>query len=108
MGWYIRKGFSLGPLRLNLSRSGMGASLGVRGARIGVGPRGSYVHVGRGGLYYRQSLDPRPSLSRTPSEPTPAPVEALQEIESGDIGQMVDVSSADLLEELNRVNRRIS
>jgi len=28
----------LGPLRLNLSKSGLGASVGVRGARIGIGP----------------------------------------------------------------------
>ncbi len=108
MGWYIRKSLSLGPLRLNLSRSGVGASFGVKGARIGVGPRGSYVHVGRGGLYYRQNLVPHPPRPRTPSGPTPAPDDALHEIESGDIGQMVDVSSADLLTELNRVNRRIS
>ncbi len=29
MGFYIRKGFNFGPLRLNLSRSGVGASFGV-------------------------------------------------------------------------------
>jgi len=61
VGFYIRKGFNLGPLRLNLSRSGLGASFGVKGARIGIGPRGRYIHLGRGGLYYRQSLEPRRS-----------------------------------------------
>jgi Protein of unknown function (DUF4236) len=108
MSWYIRKSLSLGPLRLNSSRSGLGASFGVKGARISVGPRGSYVHVGRGGLYYRQNLVPHPARPRTPSAPTPVPAETLHEIESGDIGHMVDVSSADLLTELNRVNGRIS
>src|SRR5258708_34831833 len=58
LGFYIRKGFNFGPLRLNLSRSGLGASVGVKGARIGMGPRGTYVHLGRGGLYYRQTLAP--------------------------------------------------
>jgi hypothetical protein len=53
MGWYIRKAFSAGPARLNLSKSGLGLSFGVKGARLGVGPRGVYTHLGRGGLYYR-------------------------------------------------------
>lgn len=58
MPFYIRKAFSLGPLRFNLSKSGLGLSAGVRGLRVGVTPKGkSYVHAGRGGLYYRQSLD---------------------------------------------------
>jgi len=56
VGFYIRKSFKSGPLRLNLSKSGLGVSAGVKGARIGTGPRGSYVHAGRGGLYYRQNL----------------------------------------------------
>ena len=29
MGWYLRKSFSFGPLRLNLSKSGLGYSFGV-------------------------------------------------------------------------------
>jgi len=53
MGWYIRKAFSTGPVRLNLSKLGLGVSFGVKGARLGVGPRGAYTHMGRGGLYYR-------------------------------------------------------
>jgi hypothetical protein len=53
MGWYIRKAFSTGPVRFNLSKSGLGMSFGVKGARVGVGPRGAYTHLGRGGLYYR-------------------------------------------------------
>lgn len=56
MGLYLRKSFSFGPLRLNMSRGGVGASLGVKGLRVGSGPRGSYLHAGRGGLYYRQKL----------------------------------------------------
>lgn len=55
MGWYIRKSFSTGPVRFNLSKSGMGVSFGAKGARVGLGPRGMYTHLGRGGLYYRSS-----------------------------------------------------
>lgn len=56
MGWYIRKSWKLGPFRLNLSKSGLGWSVGRKGFRVGSGPRGDYVHAGMGGLYYRQSL----------------------------------------------------
>ncbi|MBW2063333.1 MAG: DUF4236 domain-containing protein [Deltaproteobacteria bacterium] len=56
MGFYIRKSFRAGPLRLNLSKRGLGASIGVKGLRVGSGPRGSYVHAGRKGLYYRKNL----------------------------------------------------
>jgi len=56
MGFYLRKSFRAGPIRLNLSKSGIGISGGVKGARLGVGPRGTYVHAGRGGFYYRKNL----------------------------------------------------
>ena len=53
---YLRKAFSFGPFRLNLSKSGLGLSFGVTGFRIGTGPKGPYIHAGRGGLYFRKSL----------------------------------------------------
>ncbi len=56
MAFFIRKSFSTGPIRFNLSKSGVGLSGGIKGARIGSGPRGSYVHGGRYGLYYRERL----------------------------------------------------
>jgi hypothetical protein len=105
MGLYIRKGFNFGPLRLNLSRFGLGASFGVKGARIGVGPRGTYVHLGRGGLYYRQSLGV-PESRRTPTRPPTTDTAVLPEVESGDVAEMVDASSEALLAELSRVHRR--
>ncbi len=110
MGFYIRKGFNFGPLRLNLSRSGLGASFGVKGARIGVGPRGSYVHMGRGGLYYRQTITApsrgTPGHAAAPPPPQVAPGDHLQEITSSAAVTMVDSSAADLLHELNRVKKR--
>ncbi len=54
MAVYLRKHFKAGPLRLNLSKGGLGISGGVTGARIGMGPKGPYVHGGRHGLYYRK------------------------------------------------------
>ena len=56
MGFYIKKGFNFGPVRINLSKSGLGFSLGTKGARIGSGPKGNYVHLGRKGLYYRKNI----------------------------------------------------
>ncbi len=54
MGFYLRKSFRAGPIRFNLSKSGLGLSAGVKGARVGTGPKGRYVHGGRHGLYYRK------------------------------------------------------
>lgn len=57
MGFYLRKSFRMGPVRFNLSKSGLGASIGVKGARIGITSTGrAYVHAGRGGLYVREYL----------------------------------------------------
>ena len=56
MGWYLRKSVRMGPVRWNLSKSGIGMSVGVRGLRVGAGPRGPYVAGGRGGIYFRQGL----------------------------------------------------
>src|SRR5262252_8920927 len=57
MGLFFRKGFKLGPLRLNLSKSGIGASIGVKGARVGINAKGkTYLAAGRGGLYYRKQF----------------------------------------------------
>lgn len=57
MGWYIRKSINIGPVRFNLSKSGIGTSFGVKGFRIGIRPNGSsYLHAGRYGLYYREEL----------------------------------------------------
>ena len=68
MGLYLRKAFQFGPLRLNLSKGGLGISAGLKGLRIGTGPRGTYLHAGRGGLYVRESLGPP---ARKPEHPAP-------------------------------------
>lgn len=69
MGWYLRKALNLGPLRINLSKSGLGVSAGIKGLRVGAGPRGKYLHAGREGLYYRTSLDsPAESEAGTPAQ----------------------------------------
>ncbi|HEX6938261.1 MAG TPA: DUF4236 domain-containing protein, partial [Longimicrobiales bacterium] len=78
MGFYLRKSFRMGPLRLNLSKSGLGASIGVKGARIGITSSGrAYVHAGRGGLYVREYLGgPAARSSPRASRSSPAAARA--------------------------------
>ena len=102
MGFYLRKSLSVGPFRFNLSKSGIGLSTGIKGFRVGTGPRGNYVHMGRGGLYFRQTLpsaDNRKIHPNVPEEQSSS-IE-FKEIESGNVSQMVDSSSAALLEEIS-------
>jgi len=108
MGFYLRKSIKVGPLRFNLSKSGVGVSAGVRGARVGMGPRGNYVHVGRHGAYYRATLPgARPTRPQRLPAAAPEPaarVDALEEIESGEVNAMRDSSSTDLLDEFQKKN----
>jgi hypothetical protein len=115
MGFYIRKSLKAGPLRFNLSKSGIGVSTGIKGFRIGTGPRGNYVHIGRKGLYYRKTTPSsinRSSKSRiSQKQQSPAkqiPAEHLsvemKKIESINILKLQDSSSDDLLFEINKKN----
>lgn len=56
MGWSFRKSFKLGPIRLNFSKSGIGASTGVGGANISTGPRGTYASVSKYGVRYSKRI----------------------------------------------------
>lgn len=107
MGFYLRKSIRVGPVRFNLSKSGVGVSAGVRGLRLGTGPRGNYVHMGAHGLYYRATL---PATSATsPSGPRVVPVpepNQLTEIESATVSAMQDSSSANLLAELDKKRKK--
>ena len=68
MGWYFRRSKKLGPVNLNLSKSGLGVSTGIKGARLSFGPKGTYVNLGKNGIYYRKKIGGRKaktaSLSR--------------------------------------------
>jgi len=69
MSFYLRKYIKAGPLRLNLSKGGLGISGGVKGARVGVGPKGAYVHGGRHGLYYRKYASAKGKSSKSRKSP---------------------------------------
>jgi hypothetical protein len=71
MPWGFRRSLRIaGPLRLNLSKSGLGLSLGVPGLHVGKGPRGAYLRAGLPGtgIYYRTSLGARPAHTRAPAK----------------------------------------
>jgi hypothetical protein len=56
MGWNLRKAFNFGPLRINLSKRGVGYSAGVRGFRIGRDAKGlnySQTSIPGTGIYKR-------------------------------------------------------
>lgn len=40
MGWGFRRSINFGPLKVNLSKSGVGYSVGTRGFRVGKDSRG--------------------------------------------------------------------
>jgi len=118
VGFYIRKAISVGPLRFNLSKSGVGVSAGIKGLRLGTGPRGNYVHMGRGGIYFRKSLNspggqaslpsstPQPRLDDPRNKESPGTVGPLDDIDSGSVLEMTDAASTDLLQELNEKRKR--
>lgn len=113
MPFYIRKSVSAGPFRFNLSKGGIGLSVGVRGLRVGTGPRGHYVHAGRGGLYYRKTLggasgararrpEPQvdPRMEQRPSPRTSTDVHMVA-VSSGAVAEMEDERFAEILAEMS-------
>src|ERR1039457_3376737 len=104
MGYFFRKSLSFGPIRLNLSKSGVGASIGVRGARLTMRPRGpTYITVGSHGFYYREALshvgDGSAGSSASPGTAPVAP--PADDIVTADVSDLVDSSSEALLGRLN-------
>lgn len=109
--FFFRRSTRVGPFRLNFSRSGIGASVGVKGARLTMTPRGTtYVTVGSHGFYYRETLSSRDAIRRVhPTVPIPAQPQAgspEDTIASAGSLDLVDSSSERLVQQLNeRANR---
>lgn len=111
---FLRKSVKVGPLRFNLSKSGVSVSTGITGLRFGVGPRGNWIRMGSGGLSYRTALSPAAPAKFKPSPvpqsdlPIPDGTHApLEEIESADVSRIVDSSSRELLDELNSKRKKM-
>ncbi len=102
MAWYLRKSISVGPIRFNLSKSGVGASVGVTGFRVGMRPNGSsYVHAGRYGLYVREELGGR----RTSESPNLKVIANDSPTEVFNAVSTRDLSTPERKELLDRLNK---
>ena len=116
MGLSFRKSINLGGgFRLNLSKSGVGFSTGVKGFRYSVGPRGAFINVGAKGIYYRKQIssnhdEQRSYPHKTKHEPefVETKVEPSRNVFGVDFAELVDSSSADLIDEINRNMKRWS
>jgi hypothetical protein len=66
MGWNWRKAFRFGPFRVNLSKKGVGYSVGVRGFRVGRDAKGQdYNQTSIPGTgIYKRTYSGRPSATR--------------------------------------------
>jgi hypothetical protein len=109
MGWYLRKSFGFGPLRLNLSKSGVGYSVGVRGARIGANSRGTYIRMGRGGIYYQKYLQTNSAGQRTepvPIQPQFTEPELANVIQTASASSLQDSTATELLQEITFHHRK--
>ena len=110
MGWGYRKSFGSKAFRVNVSKSGIGFSTGVKGFRVSTNSRGTFVSVGGGGVYYRQKIGggasrshgarPGPS-ARPPSPGAPQQTVSFQAVSTADAGSLVDQRSEQLLSAIN-------
>lgn len=124
MSLSFRKSIRVGPLRFNLSKSGVGVSAGYKGFRIGAGPRGNYISFGRSGVSYKYSLPSwkKKAATSTRSNPPKAPSDQTRPEEhqaelpaatphgtltEDVVAEMVDSSSAVLIDEIeSKLHRR--
>ena len=110
MGFRFRKSIKLMPgVKLNISKSGLGVSAGVRGARVSVGPRGTHTSVGipGTGLSYTQKIGSNKraaNTNNTAPELTPeeiAAIEAAEKAEQEKRRAEYEAAKAVLVEEYN-------
>jgi hypothetical protein len=82
MGWNLRRSVNFGPLRINLSKSGVGYSVGTRGLRVGRDAAGrsySSISVPGTGIYRRDYLpNAQPQIIPAPLPPKPPVLPVLQ------------------------------
>ena len=67
MGWSFRRSFRFGPFRVNLSKSGVGYSVGTRGIRVGEdseGRRYRSLNIPGTGIFKRDYLSANPAKPR--------------------------------------------
>jgi hypothetical protein len=116
MGFYIRKAFNFGPLRVNLAKSGIGVSFGVKSVRISMGKKGAYFHKGRYSLYYWERIGShriKPRQADISTHPSLRKVENISEsndpyeIKTADIASLGESSSEEVLSQINIQKQKI-
>jgi hypothetical protein len=111
MGFYFRKSVKFGQMRFNFSKSGIGVSAGVKGARVSTGPRGTYVHAGTSGFYYKQKIGghsycvPNQSQNSNQQNVSMPAVSDTYKIETADVSSLVETSSANLINQINSASK---
>ena len=68
MGFQFQKSINLGGgMRLNISKSGLGVSAGVKGLRVGIGPRGTRVTatIPKTGIRYVKTFSNKKAKNNT-------------------------------------------
>jgi hypothetical protein len=118
--FYVRKSLRAGPFMFNVSKSGIGVSVGVPGFRVGSGPRGNYVRMGRSGLYYRatqlstgraRAAEPQPQAPCPTFQPLPpASAVVIQEVTGASVSELASAVPSDLVTQLQAAatHRRIA
>lgn len=90
MGWSFRKSKKLGPLRLTVSKSGLGVSVGGKAGRIGIGASGrTTLSAGVAGLRYQKVLSGgkhRPIATAASPAMEPSTTTGPDAISTGDAG----------------------
>lgn len=102
MGYFFRKSVKLGPVRLNFSKSGVGASVGITGLRYSIRPNGgAYLNAGGHGIYYRERIGS--SRSRRPP-PVVHQVVAAPNLQPASAAELQKASKPELLSLINESN----
>lgn len=106
MGFSFRRSYGFGPFRLNFSKSGIGASVGVKGAKVTLSPKGkAYITFSAGGFSYRQTLSSRtkgPSPTAHFQPVTVSEGDPSDQIKTADVEELRESSKGELVEDLNR------
>lgn len=102
MSFLFRKSIKAGPFRLNLSKSGVSVSGGVKGLRYSVNSKATTITVGSKGIYYRKRI---PHSQGQERQASPRASESSDQPQTAIILTneccLVDSNSQELLSEIN-------
>lgn len=113
MGISFFRSKKIGPFKINASSSGIGFSLGVKGARLNFSPRGTFVNIGANGIYYRKKISYSSQEEIRSKMPTPIEVDYSETYDKKLIGTinfegLTDIDSSEIVAEIERKRKKIS